>query len=61
MMTLLQEIANFVDRCHAVALNLVQQLASVYHGKGGGLLGAFSVSVGGGPLPQPSLQARQRA
>jgi hypothetical protein len=51
-----KEIANFVDRCHAVALNLVQQLASLYHGKSTGLLGAFSVG-GSGPPPQPSLQA----
>jgi len=30
MLPTLQEIANFVDRCHAVVLNLVQQLASLH-------------------------------
>lgn len=34
----------------------MQQLASLYHGKSTGLLGAFSVG-GSGPPPQPSLQA----
>lgn len=33
MLPTLQEIANFVDRCHAVVLNLVQQLASLHDPK----------------------------
>jgi WASH complex subunit 7 len=54
-MPTLQELANFVDRCHAVVLNLVQQLSSCYHNKGsGGLLGNL---MGNNNTTQPALIA----
>ena len=54
-MPTLQELANFVDRCHAVVLNLVQQLSSCYHNKGtGGLLGNL---MGSTQPTQPALIA----
>ena len=53
-MPTLQELANFVDRCHAVVLNLVQQLSSSYHNQGSGsLLG----SLMGSQPTQPALIA----
>ena len=30
---LFQDLSNFVDRCYAIAMNTVQQLASLYRAK----------------------------